>query len=536
MDGWAGVSLDDARRVAREVFGHERLAPGQEEAIEALLRGDDVLLVSATGTGKSLVYQLPGVLKDGLTLLVSPLLALQQDQLVGLPDDPRSRGARLSSAESASAKEAALQRAARGEIEYLALSPEQLASTEVRDRIARLRPSLVAVDEAHCVSTWGHDFRPDYLRLGELLGDLGPPQVVALTATAAGPVRDDIVERLRMRNPCVVVAGFDRPSIELAVDRCTDDDARMDRVVDAVLAGSGSGLVYCRTRRAAERYDERLRREGVRPAVYHAGRGARARREVHEAFLADEVDVVCATSAFGMGIDKPDVRYVLHAQAPESLDTYYQEFGRAGRDGEPARAVLYYRPEDLSLGRFFSAGVPRPGDVEAVLGAVAAGEHPDPARVQERTGLGRRKVGRILNLRSDVLSSPTPPEDGDVDATVAAVLERAEAAKRLDRSRVEMVRAYAETDRCRMAFVLGYFGEQRRRPCGRCDRCRDGSAQETAPTSTPYQVGEAVQHPRFGRGAVVDVTADEITVLFEDQGYRTLDPGIVERRQLLRPA
>jgi len=535
MDGWRGTSLDDARRVARDVFGHERLAPGQEEAIAALLHGDDVLLVSATGSGKSLVYQLPGILKDGLTVLVSPLLALQQDQLGGLPDDPRSRGARVSSAESPSAREAALDRAARGEIEYLALSPEQLASEEVRDRVARLRPSLVAVDEAHCVSTWGHDFRPDYLRLGDLLGDLGPPQLVALTATAAGPVRDDIVERLRMRSPRVVVAGFDRPNIELSVERWTDDDTRMDAVVDSVLAGPGPGLVYCRTRKAAERYDERLRGEGVRSAVYHAGRGARARREVHEAFLAGAVDVVCATSAFGMGIDKPDVRYVLHAQVPESLDTYYQEFGRAGRDGEPARAVLHYRPEDLSLGRFFSGGVPRHGDVRAVLGAVGGDGRPDHGQVQERTGLGRRTVGRILNLRSDVLSSASPPDAGAPDAMAVAVRERAEAQKRLDRSRVEMVRAYAETDRCRMAFVLGYFGERLAEPCGRCDRCRDGSVEEAEPASAPYRVGEAVLHPHFGRGAVVDVTADEITVLFEDEGYRTLDPGIVERRQLLRP-
>jgi ATP-dependent DNA helicase RecQ len=534
------ASLEDALRVAREVFGHQELYPGQQEAIAALLDGHDVLLVSATGSGKSLAYQVPAVLIEGCTLLVSPLLALQQDQLDSLPEDRRTLGARLSSAETEAERLDALERAVRGDLEYLAVSPEQLANDEVRARLARLRPSLVAVDEAHCVSTWGHDFRPDYLRLGELLADLGRPRVMALTATAAAPVRDDIVERLHLDRPRVVVAGFGRANIALRVERCTDPADQAERLVREALARDGVGIVYCRTRRSAESYAARLADEGLRSTVYHAGLGTRAREQAHDAFRSGDVDVVAATSAFGMGIDKADVRWVLHAEVPESPDTYYQEVGRAGRDGRPAHAVLFYRPEDLALGRFFSGGIPDRGHVTAVVQVLA--DDPDVGRksVQARTGLGPRRVGRILNLRQDVLRAPRPPHH--VEETVDAVIARAQAQRRLEQSRVEMMRGYAETDRCRMQFLLSYFGEQMHDVCGRCDRCEAGTSRRSDETgrgrssSPPYAVGADVVHDTFGPGSVVDVDGDTVTVLFEEVGYRTLDAGIVERKGLLDTA
>ena len=526
-------SLHDARRVTREVFGHQDLHAGQADAIEALLAGDDVLLVSATGSGKSLVYQVPGVLLEGCTVLVSPLLALQEDQIASLPDDRRTRGARLSSAESEAQRREALERALEGDVEFLAVSPEQLANDEVRARLAELRPSLVAVDEAHCVSSWGHDFRPDYLRLGELLADLGDPRVIALTATAAAPVREDIVTRLHLHRPRVVVAGFGRDNIALRVERCTDAADQAERVVADVCSRKGLGIVYCRTRRSAETYAGRLADEGLRAIAYHAGLGARARRQAHDAFRAGEVDVVVATSAFGMGIDKADVRYVVHAEVPESPDTYYQEVGRAGRDDAPAEAVLFYRPEDLALGRFFSGGIPDRGHATAVVQALAHDPGATRRQVAERTGLGPRRVGRILNLREDVLRSPHPPES--VTDIVLTALERAEAQRRLERSRVEMMRAYAETDRCRMQHLLAYFGEQMSEVCGRCDTCEAGTAQQTEPAGeTPYDVGADVVHQAFGPGAVVDVDGDTLTVLFDEVGYRTLSLDAVAARGLLR--
>jgi ATP-dependent DNA helicase RecQ len=531
VDDKRPASLDLARKVARDIFGHDDLRPGQRDAIAALLEGEDVLLVSATGSGKSLAYQVPGVLHDGPTLVVSPLLALQQDQLDGLPDDRRTRGARISSAESEAQRGDALERTRRGEVEFLALSPEQLANDEVRKVVAGLRPSLVAVDEAHCVSHWGHDFRPDYLRLGALLADLGSPQVVALTATAAGPVREDIVGRLGLRSPRVVVAGFGRDNLELRVERCVDPGDQRDRVVDTVRASPAPGIVYCRTRRSAEAYADRLDEPGRSVATYHAGLGARRRRETHEAFRQGAVDVVVATSAFGMGIDKADVRFVLHAEVPESPDTYYQEVGRAGRDGEPASGVLFYRPEDLALGRFFSPGVPEERHVAAVIAATRGDPDPDRRAVAERTGLGPRRTARILNLLEEARSGTPPTEDND--AMVEAVLSLAQGRRKFERSRVEMMRGYAESDRCRMQFLLGYFGERTDQVCERCDRCRSGEASDPTPADSPYDVGAPVRHPEFGPGTVVDLEGSAVTVLFDEVGYRTLDTDIVMQKGLL---
>jgi ATP-dependent DNA helicase RecQ len=526
---------------ARTVFGHESLLPGQAEAASALLDGHDVLFVAPTGAGKSLVYQVAGAVRDGLTLVVSPLLALQQDQVEGIEEETRLSAARLSSAESARHRQDTLRAAASGEVEYLFLSPEQLANQDVRRRLADLGPTLVAVDEAHCVSAWGHDFRPDYFRLGDLLADLGSPRTIALTATAAPPVRGDIVDRLRLREPRTVVTGFVRDNLALSVVRCVDEDDQRQQVLAAVGdEEDGAGIVYCRTRPAAESYAEALQAAGRRTAVYHAGLSHRRREEAHQAFLAGDVDTVVATSAFGMGIDKPDVRFVVHAQAPESPDTYYQEVGRAGRDGEPARAVLAYRPEDLALGRFFTAGVPRPDDVRAVVEAVEAvdasddGTGPDPAAVAERTPFGRRKAGRLLNLLQVVEETRAAAGDG-VDERVEAVVALAEAHRQLERSRVEMMRTYAESDRCRMEFLVGYFGEVMESRCASCDNCVAGRAPDPAAADAgPHAVQDRVEHDEFGPGVVTDVEEDRITVLFDAVGYRTLSRELVDSQQLLR--
>jgi ATP-dependent DNA helicase RecQ len=515
--------VSTVRDRAREAFGHTSLLPGQAEATAALLDGHDVLLIAPTGSGKSLVYQLAGLLLDGPTVVVSPLLALQQDQIDSIESSVAGvRAGRISSAESEAARREVLEAAAAGSLEFLFLAPEQLANPEVRERVAALRPSLVAVDEAHCVSAWGHDFRPDYFRLGDLLDEIGRPRVVAMTATAAPPVREEVLTRLRLADPETVVTGFERANLELAVVRHVDAADQRAAVLDAAAEAEGSGIVYCRTRPAAEEYAAALVERGRRATVYHAGLGHRRRRQAHEAFMAGDQDVVVATSAFGMGIDKPNIRWVLHAQAPESLDTYYQEVGRAGRDGEPATGTLHYRPEDLSLGRFFSAGVPKRRDVTAVVAATAdAGT--EPRAVAEATGAGPRKAGRILNLLELVRQSR--PDADPVDS----VIELAESHRRLERSRVEMVRAYAETDRCRAEFLVGYFGERLEHRCGVCDCCRAGTAAEPAELAdAPYAVQDHVRHEEFGPGVVTDVEEDRLTVLFEEMGYRTLALELVE--------
>jgi ATP-dependent DNA helicase RecQ len=528
----APSTVQRVRTIARTAFGHDDLLPGQAEATAALLEGHDVLLVSPTGSGKSLVYQAAGMLLDGCTLVVSPLLALQQDQIRGIEESPAGvRAARLSSAESASERESVLTGLQRGEIEFLFLAPEQLVNDEVRAAVAAATPSLVAVDEAHCVSAWGHDFRPDYFRLGELIADLGRPRVVAMTATAAPPVRDDIAERLALRDCRTVVTGFARDNLGFDVQRCLSQDDQRQLVLDLVAAqpAGAAGIVYCRTRPATEEYAAALAATGRRTAVYHAGLGHARREQAHEAFMAGEVDTVVATSAFGMGIDKPDIRFVVHAQAPESPDTYYQEVGRGGRDGEPATATLVFRPEDLSLGRFFTGGIPRADDVALVLDSVAAVGR-EPADVHRHSGLGRRKAGRILNLLQLVEQTRgVGPEE-----QVEAVLELAESQRKLERSRVDMMRAFAETDRCRAEFLLRYFGDEAADRCGSCDNCRDGVAAATvSDTDAAYPLQSRVAHEEFGAGLVTDLEDDRITVLFDDVGYRTLSLEVIEEQGLL---
>jgi ATP-dependent DNA helicase RecQ len=532
------ATIAKVRRAAQQRFGHDRLLPGQAEATAALLDGHDVLLVAPTGAGKSLVYQLAGLLIEGPTVVVSPLLALQQDQIDGIEaSDAEAHAVRISSAEGERERREALRRLADGDVEFLFLSPEQLANVEVLEQVAALRPRLVAVDEAHCVSAWGHEFRPDYFRLGELLDELGEHRTVAMTATAAPPVRDDIRNRLRLRSARTVVTGFARENLALSVVRVADPGSQRQAVLDAVAAasdaGPGSGIVYCRTRPAAEEYADLLAEQGRRPVVYHAGIGSRRREEAQQRFMSGDADLIVATSAFGMGIDKPDIRFVVHAQVPESPDTYYQEVGRAGRDGAPADGILVYRAEDLALGRFFSGGVPKVGDLERVA-AARSGDRTDPASLAQATGFGRRKAGRLLNLLD--LAEQAGAAGAAGAGPVQAAVEIAEAQRSLERSRVDMMRGYAETDRCRADFLVRYFGEQLPRRCGVCDNCRAGTAADPAATSdAPYQLQSRVRHEEFGLGVVTDVEADRLTVLFDDVGYRTLSASLVEEKSLLEP-
>jgi ATP-dependent DNA helicase RecQ len=516
--------IDDA---ARAVFGHDGLRPGQRAAVEGLLDGHDVLLVQPTGAGKSLAYQLAAVLIDGPTLVVSPLLALQQDQTEHLAAyGGRTRARRVSSAETPKQREEALEEAAAGEVEFLFLAPEQLANDRVHAAVTALRPSLVAVDEAHCVSSWGHDFRPDYLRLGDLLAGLDA-RIIAMTATASPPVRADIVERLHLHDPAVVVGGAARDNIDLAVRRCLDERDQEEKVVAQVLGSEGSGIVYVSTRKAAEHYARLLGDAGRSAIAYHAGLASKVRQQAQDAFMSSGAEVVVATSAFGMGIDKPDVRWVVHANIPESPDEYVQQVGRAGRDGHPSEGILFYRPEDLALRRFQTVSVPGPAEVTSVLGALAT--HPDASAAEqaEVAGVSVRKLTRIANLLTEAsLAGET--------VGVEDVRGRAEEYRALQRSRVDMVRGYAETRRCRRQFLLGYLGEDGSPRCERCDNCRSGIAAEedaqaaTAPPA-PFEAEQAVHHASFGDGTVMSVEGDELTVLFEGSGYRTLSvPTVVE--------
>jgi ATP-dependent DNA helicase RecQ len=498
------------------------------------------------------VYQVAALLLDGPTVVVSPLISLQMDQLAGLAEQDAPEAVAVNSAQRGSQTEHAWQALHAGDAEFVFLSPEQLANDEVVERLAAAGVSLLVVDEAHCVSAWGHDFRPDYLRIGDVLERLGRPAVAALTATASPPVREEIVERLRMRRPRQVIRGFDRPNLELVVRRFADERGKRDAVVEQAATLPSPGLVYTATRKDTERYAEQLAERGLRAAAYHAGRTAADRQDVHERFLAGELDVVVATSAFGMGIDKPDVRFVVHADVSDSVDAYYQEIGRAGRDGEPALALLLYRSEDLGLRAFFASGGPDGDTLTKVAAAVREHDAPVPApKLREELGLSHTRLTNAVNL----LEQAGPVEvtdDGElayaepevpVRAAVHAAEEVAEARRRMDRSRVEMMRGYAETTGCRRQFLLGYFGEELPEPCGNCDTCADGTAragkdeQDVARVESLFPQGARVEHREWGSGVVMRPEGDRVTVLFEQVGYRTLAVRALEADpELLRVA
>ena len=530
------AAAERVERVAREAFGFAALRPGQREAIESVLAGRDTLVVMSTGSGKSAIYQIAGLLIEGATVVVSPLIALQRDQV-----DDLAGAAQLNSSLPAAERERALAELAEGVLEFLFLAPEQLANEEVLDELAVARPSLLVDDEAHCISEWGHDFRPEYLRLGVAAEALGRPTILALTATAAPPVREEIAERLALRDPAVLVRGFDRPNIRLAVERFHDEGRQQRAVADAIEAAPKPGIAYVATRRQADELATALCERGVTAAPYHAGLGVGERDAVQERFMDGDLEAVAATTAFGMGIDKADVRWVYHAAIADSLDAYYQEIGRAGRDGEPAEAILFYRAEDLGLRRFFAAGGQVDLDeIAQVLDAVEPrGEPVEPAALQERTELSETKLATALSRLEEAGAVEMLPS-GAVRRTAApapdAVRAAAEAEERrraFDRSRVDMMRGYAEADGCRRAFVLSYFGEPFEPPCGNCDNCEAGVV-EAPPEDVPFAVGSSVTHPQWGEGVVQRYDDDVLVVLFDEVGYKTLVLDLA--RELLEPA
>jgi ATP-dependent DNA helicase RecQ len=456
-----------------DLFGHDAFRPGQEEAAAAVLAGRDVVAVMPTGSGKSLCFQLPALLLDGTTVVVSPLIALMKDQVDAL----QARGIAAAAIHSGlpPGDRAAAERAlAAGMLRLVYVAPERLAGAAFRAALARARVTRLVVDEAHCISQWGHDFRPDYRRLADLRADLGVP-AAAFTATATPEVRADIGAQLHLRDPLEVITGFARPNLTLSIEPCRSR-ADKERALDRLLRDPGPpGIVYAATRKNVDLWGEALEARGLRAGRYHAGMGDEVRARVQDDFFAGRLDVIAATNAFGMGVDKKDLRFVAHADVPGSIEAYYQEVGRAGRDGLPARGALFFSPADVRTQEFFLEGSNPPPEIfrrvwermgegidaddelEAAVGGTAA------------ENMAAATAARVLRRAAE--AAGVAPGKGDPPIDFAAQAGKA----RRDRARLDTLLRFAFGSGCRTRFIYDYFAGAGRAgavtSCGTCDVC-----------------------------------------------------------------
>jgi ATP-dependent DNA helicase RecQ len=543
-------------RLARERFGVDQLRPGQRELIEAVLRGEDALGLLPTGAGKSLCYQLPSLLLPQAVVVVSPLIALMQDQQEKLLQEANIEAAKLDSTLTAGDERAVRAEIRQGEHPLIYVTPERLENPDYLRLLQQGGVSLFVVDEAHCVSQWGHDFRPAYLSLRDAIRQLGRPPVLALTATSTPEVTADILRQLAIEGAHIVETGIDRPNLAFEVLRTVNGQAKRRRLQELLAEEPGSGIVYASTVRTVNELHRWLSSIEPRTSRYHGKLPKREREEAQRRFMSGEHRLMVATKAFGLGIDKPDIRFVIHYQFPDSIESYYQEAGRAGRDGKSARAVVLYQVEDRRVQAFFLGGkYPRRDESQRVYDAIPpVGGAAAVSAVIEAAGIGQRRArvviaqlagSGVVERRGNRLHRLRDFHDG---GELEQFLREYEERHRGDRERLEMVMRYAETGGCRVRFLENYFGEAATDACGRCDNCRHPPVAATPPRqirrrrrSAPpsprpqFSPGEEVTHQRFGPGQVVAVEGDTVTVAFFRGKQRRVRASYLARAESAHP-